>query len=148
MGKTYKMLNAWLRNCRSILAFMKTEIKYTKRERERNQKENAYGTVEQFLKLFLGRKRNQTILWKTVHILSLLSINYLHKSIIQMTWNAILYHWHTSPAINYGKTLVLFFLKILPLPTSFPFFFWFAPDASLRGNSKALTAPLHLMNPF
>ena len=28
----YKMLNAWLRNCRSILAFMKKEIKDTKRE--------------------------------------------------------------------------------------------------------------------
>ena len=28
----YKMLNAWLRNCRSILAFMKIEIKDTKRE--------------------------------------------------------------------------------------------------------------------
>ena len=29
----YKMLNAWLRNSRSILAFMKKEIKDTKRER-------------------------------------------------------------------------------------------------------------------
>ena len=28
----YKMLIAWLRNCRSILAFMKMEIKETKRE--------------------------------------------------------------------------------------------------------------------
>ena len=28
----YKMLNAWLRNCRSILAFIKKEIKDTKRE--------------------------------------------------------------------------------------------------------------------
>ena len=31
----YKMLNAWLGNCRSILAFMKKEIKYTKRETRR-----------------------------------------------------------------------------------------------------------------
>ena len=29
----YKMLNAWLRNCRSILAFIKKEIKDTKREK-------------------------------------------------------------------------------------------------------------------
>ena len=29
----YKMLNVWLRNCRSIPAFMKKEIEYTKRER-------------------------------------------------------------------------------------------------------------------
>ena len=28
----HKMLNAWLRNCRSILTFMKKEIKDTKRE--------------------------------------------------------------------------------------------------------------------
>ena len=30
--KIYKMLNAWLRNCISILAFTKKEIKDTKRE--------------------------------------------------------------------------------------------------------------------
>ena len=45
----YKMLNAWLRNCRSILAFMKKEIKDTKRDR----KENAWRAVEQFLIVFL-----------------------------------------------------------------------------------------------
>ena len=28
----YKMMNAWLRNCRSILAYMTKEIKDTKRE--------------------------------------------------------------------------------------------------------------------
>ena len=33
-----KMLNARLRNCRSILAFMKKEIKDTKRERETGRK--------------------------------------------------------------------------------------------------------------
>ena len=32
MGKTYIMVNTWLRNCRSILALMKKEIKGTKRE--------------------------------------------------------------------------------------------------------------------
>ena len=31
----YKMLNVWLRNCRSIFAFMKMGIKDTKRETER-----------------------------------------------------------------------------------------------------------------
>ena len=40
----YKMLNAWLRNCRSIVAFMKMEIKDTKRDR----KENAWRAVEPF----------------------------------------------------------------------------------------------------
>ena len=31
-GNIYKILNAWLRNCRSILAFLRKEIKGTKRE--------------------------------------------------------------------------------------------------------------------
>ena len=45
------MVNAWLSNCRSILAFMKKIIKDTKREREREKEEMAWGTVEQFLQL-------------------------------------------------------------------------------------------------
>ena len=40
----YKMLNAWLRNCRSIVAFMKMELKDTKRD----WKENAWRAVEPF----------------------------------------------------------------------------------------------------
>ena len=47
----YKMLNTWLRNCRSILAFMKKEIKDTKRERDR--KENVWRAMGQFLIAFL-----------------------------------------------------------------------------------------------
>ena len=45
------MVNAWLSNCRSILAFMKKIIKDAKREREREKEEMAWGTVEQFLQL-------------------------------------------------------------------------------------------------
>ena len=37
----YKMLNAWLRNCRSILAFMKKEINDTKRETGRKCLEDS-----------------------------------------------------------------------------------------------------------
>ena len=44
------MLNAWLRNCRNILAFMKKKIKDIKRERDR--KENAWTAVDQFLTEF------------------------------------------------------------------------------------------------
>ena len=33
----YRTVNAWLRNCRSILAFIKREINDTKRERERER---------------------------------------------------------------------------------------------------------------
>ena len=47
----YKTLNAWLRDSRSFLAFMKKEIKDTKRERD--QKENTWRAVEQFLIVFL-----------------------------------------------------------------------------------------------
>ena len=32
------MMNAWVRNCRNILAFMKYKIKDTKRERETGRK--------------------------------------------------------------------------------------------------------------
>ena len=39
----YKVLNAWLRNCRSILAF-----RGNKGYKERDQKENAWRAVEQF----------------------------------------------------------------------------------------------------
>ena len=55
---------------------------------------------------------------------------------------------HASPAINYDKLLILFFFKIFPQPTSFSFFYRFAPDDSLRENNKTLTAPLHLMISF
>ena len=44
----YKMLNAWLRNCRSILA-----LKENKGYKERDRKENAWRAVEQFLIVFL-----------------------------------------------------------------------------------------------
>ena len=54
----YKMLNTWLRNCRSILAFMKNEMKYTQRDRE----ENAWVTVEQLLIVFLLTTKDQAIL--------------------------------------------------------------------------------------
>ena len=43
----YKTLNAWLRNCRNILAFMKKEINDTKGETRRKM------LGEQFLIVFL-----------------------------------------------------------------------------------------------
>ena len=57
-------------------------------------------------------------------------INFAKTFIIQITWNAILYHWHLSPAINYGKLLVLFFFWMFPKPASFSFFFWFVPNGN------------------
>ena len=75
-------------------------------KREKDQKENAWRAGEQFLIVFLCTTRDQAILWKAVHFSSLL---FAEKFIIQITWNSILYHWHASPAINYGKCLVLFF---------------------------------------
>ena len=41
----YKMLNAWLRNFRSILVFMKKEIKDTKRERPEGKYFEISGAV-------------------------------------------------------------------------------------------------------
>ena len=42
------MMNAWVRNCRNILAFMKYKIKI---QRERDREENAWRTVKQFSQL-------------------------------------------------------------------------------------------------
>ena len=74
---------------------------------------------------------------------------FAEKFIIQITGNVILYTWHLLPGISHGKLLVLlFFLFNISAPTSFSFFFWYAPDDSLRENSDTLTAPLYLMNLF
>ena len=130
----YKMLNAWLRNCRRILAF-----RGNKRYKGRDWKNNAWRAVEQFLIVFFINNERPS------HILkghTFFFITFVKKFIIQITCNAILYHWHASPAINYGKLLVLFFLKIFPAPTTFSFFFCFAPDDRLRENNNTLTAPI------
>ena len=56
-GNIYKILNAWLRNCKSILAFRRS-----KEYKERDRKENAWNAVAQFLIVFLSTIRDQTIL--------------------------------------------------------------------------------------
>ena len=103
MGKIYKMWNAWLGNCISILDF-----KWNKRYKERDRKENAWRTVEQFWIVFLSQIRDQAILRKPVHFF----ITFAKKFIIQVTWNAILNHWHASPGIIYGEILVLLFKNV------------------------------------
>ena len=115
------------------------EIKDTKRER---LKGNCLESSWAVFTVFLSTIRDQAIPWMAVHFF----ITFIKKFITQITWNAILYHWHASPTINYGKFLVLLFSKTFPTPTTFSFFFWFAPDDSLRENNKTLTAPLHFMN--
>ena len=115
----YKMLNAWLRNSRSILAFMKKD-----EYKEWDRRENAWRAVEQFLIVFLC---------------------WLITFIIQITWNTILYDFHVTPAINYGKLLVLFFFKTLPELTSFSFFFWFTPDDGLRENNSTSSSDESLL---
>ena len=54
----YKMLNVWLRNCRSIPAFMKKEIEYTKRERETGGKmlEDEVTKLALFNSIFMNNK--------------------------------------------------------------------------------------------
>ena len=49
----YKMLNAWLRNCRNMLAFGGD-----KAYKERGRKEDAWRAVEQFLIVFLSTIKN------------------------------------------------------------------------------------------
>ena len=138
----YKFLNAWLRNCRSIFAFMKKEIKDTKGDRpEGKYLESSWAVFNSILVNIKGPSH-------TLKGRRFFFITFAGKFIIQITWNSILYHWHPPPAINYCKLLVLFFFLIVTVPTSFSFFFWFAPDDSLRENNKNLTAPLHLTNAF
>ena len=115
--KKMEHLNAWLRNCRSIFDFMKKEIKDTKRERlEGKYLESSWAV---FVSIFVNNKGpSQTLKGRTFFF-----IIFAEKFILQITWNTILYHWDASPAINYGKLLFLFFLKIFPEPRPFPFSF-------------------------
>ena len=66
------MLNAWLRNCRSIYE------KGNKGYKERNREKNAWRTVEQFLIVFLLTIRDQAILGMAVDFSSL---NLLKRSL-------------------------------------------------------------------
>ena len=89
-----------------------------------------------FNSIFINNKRpSHTLKYCTFFV-----ITFAKKSITQITWNTILYHWRASPAINYGKILAQFFFKMFSLPTSFSFFFWSAPDDSLRENNKPLNS--------
>ena len=129
-------------NCRSILAFMKKEIKDMKRERPEGKcLKNSWAV---FNSIFMNNKW-PSYTWKRR---TFFLITFTKTFIIQITWNAILCHWHASPAIIYGELLFLFFLKIFPASTSFSFFILFAPDDSLKENNKTLTSLLHLMNPL
>ena len=65
----YKMLNAQLRNCRSILVF-----RGNKEYKERDRKDNAWKAARQFLVVFLSTIRDQAILWKAVKFSLLLSL--------------------------------------------------------------------------
>ena len=105
----YKMLNAWLKNFRSILAFMKKKIKDTERERPEGKRLGNSWTV--FNSIFMNNKGpSHTLKGRTFFF-----ITFAKKFIIQITWNLILYHWHASSAMNYGKLLLLFFFKIFPV---------------------------------
>ena len=110
--------------------------KENKGYKKRDQKENAWRAVEQFLMVFFMNNKEAIHTYNKGTSHTFLFITFAQKFIIQITWNTILYHWHASPAINYGKLLVLFFFLIFPAPTSFSIFFWFAPDDSLRDNIK------------
>ena len=115
----YKTLNAWLRNWRSILDFMKKEIKDTKRERPEGKYLESSWTA--FNSISINNKGPSQTLKGRIFFF----ITFGKKFILQITWNMILYHWHASPAINYGKLLVLFFLKMFPAPKSFSLFSYF-----------------------
>ena len=95
--------------------------KKKKIQREKDRKENPWRAVEQFLIVFLWTTRGPS---HTLKGRTFFFIIFAKTFITQMISNSILYHWHASPAISYGKLLVLalFFFKIFPVPTSFSFF--------------------------
>ena len=139
MGKTYT--KCWTLGWGIAEVSLPLEkIKDTKRERERERPEGKCleGSWAGFNSIFMNNKGPSHTLKGRAFFFT----TFTRKFIIQITWNAILYHWHISPAINYGKLLILFFLKIFPLPTTFSFFFWFASDDSLGETNKTLTAPI------
>ena len=78
------MLNAWLRNCRRILAF-----RGNKGYKERDRKNNAWGAVEQFLIVFFINNEGPSHTLKG-HIFFF--ITFVKKFILQITCNAILCH--------------------------------------------------------
>ena len=125
------MLNAWLRNWRSIFAFMKKEIK--DKERERLEGKYLESSWAVFQSIFMNHKGpSHTFKGRTFFF-----ITFAEKFIIQIVnINTILYRWHPPPALNYGKLLVLFFFKIFPEPTPFSFFFWFTPNDSLKKTTR------------
>ena len=53
----HKILNAWLRNRRTILVFRRN-----KESKERDRKDNTMKAVKQFLVVFLSTIRDQAIL--------------------------------------------------------------------------------------
>ena len=124
----YKMLNARLRNCRSILAFRVNKV-----YKEKDLNENVWRAVDQFLSTIMYH----AILWKVVYFSLLFS---LKKFIMQITWNVTFYYWHAPPAIDYGKLPVSIFFKIFPVRATFSFFLLFTFDYSLRKNNKNVTA--------
>ena len=99
--------------------------------KEIDRKENAWRAVEQFLSVFIWTIRDQAILWETTFFF----INFAKKCIMQITWNAILYHWQPSPAINYSKLLISILFYRFPKPTSFFLFFRFAPEDNNKTTS-------------
>ena len=122
--KTYENKRIWEKHIQYAERLSEKLQKYpwlyekgNKRYEERNRKENAWRAIEQFLKIFFieNKEPNHTLKTRTFFFIT------CAKKFI--TWNAILYHWHSSPAINYGKLLVLFFFKIFPAPTLFLFSF-------------------------
>ena len=115
--KIYKILNAWLRNSRSILAFMEKEKKDAKGERPGGKcLESSWAG---FNIIFMNSNGpSHTLKGRTFFF-----ITFTKKFIIQVTWNSICYHWYASPATSYGKLFVLFSFLIFPVPTSFSFFF-------------------------
>ena len=106
MGKTYTRCwtLGWTIPEVSLLLWRKNKG-YKERERERPEGKCLENSSAVFNSIFMNNKGpSHTLKGHTFFFIS-----FTKKFIIQITWNSILYHWHASPAINYGKLLILFF---------------------------------------
>ena len=106
--------------------------KVDKRYKERDQKENAWRAVKQFLIVFLWTIRDQAILWKAIRFSSLLSLkrytNNLKYDFLSLTYISCNKLWWTFCSI-------LFFFKHFLHPHPFPFFFQVSKSTSSSDKS-------------
>ena len=113
----YKMLNACFRNSRSILPFMKKEMKDTKRERPEGKCLGSSWVI--FYSIFMNNEGPS----HTLKARTFFFITFAKNFIIRITWNSILYIDTRLLQWIMVNSLFFSFFKYFPYPRTFPFSF-------------------------